>query len=159
MTFNSVSASPSCWRRCCDNKICFPSPQAEKNFKATQTKAVDLEKCISSCGLGGLAQNSRLELWWLWSCDRLACSVTKSWRKRQILTFWGSKCRRFLENVVWRFLSLSGPKGRFSWRFLFLLKTVQMYEFSAKIVLKKLSFKAEIDQRALEFLTDNKSLC
>ena len=56
-------------------------------------------------------------------------SVTKSWRKRQILTFWGSKCRRFLENVVWRFLSLSGPEGRFSWRFLFLFKIVQICEF------------------------------
>ena len=44
--------------------------------------------------------------------------MTKFWRKRQIVTFWGSKCRWFLGNVVWRFLSLSSPKGRFSWRFL-----------------------------------------
>ena len=36
-------------------------------------KTADLEKCISSCGLGCLALNSRLELWWLWSCVWRAC--------------------------------------------------------------------------------------
>ena len=48
---------------------------------------------------------------------RFQFSVTISWRKRQILTFWVSKCRWFLGNVVWRFLAFSSPKGRFLWRF------------------------------------------
>ena len=61
--------------------------------------------------------------------------VTISWQKRQILTFWGSKSRWFLENTTWRFSSLLRPKGQFSWRF-------QYKKISPKNVLKTSFFRA-----------------
>ena len=61
--------------------------------------------------------------------------VTISWRKSQILTFWGSKSRWFLENTTWRFSSLLRPKGQFSWRF-------QYKKISPKNVLKTSFFRA-----------------
>jgi len=50
-----------------------------------------------------------------------------------------------LENVAWRFLSLSRPKGRFSWRFEFFLIfaefSMKMINFPQKISLRGIVFK------------------
>ena len=63
VTFNSVSLNSSCWRCCCDNKFCFrllQATQSQKKFQAHQDQSSRLGKCISSCGPGSLAYNSRL---------------------------------------------------------------------------------------------------
>ena len=92
-------------------------------------------------------------------------SVTKSWRKRQILTFLGSKCRRFFGKCRLAFFVAFRVRRAIFMAFSnFPSKQSKFTSFQPKLskkCLKSLKFQVEIDRKGLEFFkqTRKESLC